>query len=458
MRSPLYPLLVFLIVGSLAFGHDALLRQDGSLSSGDIRWETGAYVDWFTVNVEADTRLRILAVSVDFPPLVLTDTPEAGIQSGSSTLGASVAALRVQERGTVRVGITSASRDDTPVDGRYTILVEALEPEPPVRVGETRTGMLGPGDETTEGRYVDTYSVPVAAGRRTAITMNSDEFDAYLSITLPSGELVEVDDTFGTNPSYQFIPADSSSLEVVATSLSGDTEGAYTLSVDTFEEPRRMVIGAAIRDNLSATDEMVAGNYVDSFVLDAPEGSRAVISLGSDEFDTMLILVGHAVGMLTNDDAGEGSTDSQLPYTFFPGGPVVIQVASYDSGATGAYSLTVDEAPPLVEVLSGETIEGRLSESDTLRDGSYADEYVLRGRLGAAFRVQLASEDFDAYLTVQDSNGNVTENDDAGDSTNAAVEYTFDGATMLRIVVTAFGQGETGSYRLSVEPIVAPGR
>jgi hypothetical protein len=93
----------------------------------------------------------------------------------------------------------------------------------------------------------------------------------------------------------------------------------------------------------------------------------------------------------------------------------------------------------------GDTVEGTLSESN--------EEYSLTLSAGDTLVIALDSEDFDAYLEVYDSSGNmVAYNDDGGQGTNARLLFVAaEDDTYTINVRSYFGMG-TGVYVLSVSP------
>jgi hypothetical protein len=68
-------------------------------------------------------------------------------------------------------------------------------------------------------------------------------------------------------------------------------------------------------------------------------------------------------------------------------------------------------------------------------------------------RIDLTSEEFDAYLLVTDDAGNVVaEDDDGGDGFNSRIVATLPAGTYT-VWANTFGPGETGPYQLSVASV-----
>jgi hypothetical protein len=68
-----------------------------------------------------------------------------------------------------------------------------------IQVGQTRNGMLEPGDYTMgDGTWADIWYVNAAAGQRIVVELRSRAFDAYLQLLDPWGaKLAEDDDGAG---------------------------------------------------------------------------------------------------------------------------------------------------------------------------------------------------------------------------------------------------------------------
>jgi hypothetical protein len=101
-----------------------------------------------------------------------------------------------------------------------------------------------------------------------------------------------------------------------------------------------------VRGTLATTDPLADDeSHFDAFAYSGRAGERLTISMDSDAFDTYL-LIGRMVNgqferLENNDDAGEGSTNSQLVFTLPAAGTYVIRANSLAAGSTGAYTLTL---------------------------------------------------------------------------------------------------------------------
>ncbi|MFE4108683.1 tetratricopeptide repeat protein, partial [Almyronema epifaneia] len=104
----------------------------------------------------------------------------------------------------------------------------------------------------------------------------------------------------------------------------------------------------------------------------------------------------------------------------------------------------VDENAPI-------TITGELnSDSAVLEaDGSYYAVHSFEGEAGENIAISLSSEDFDAYLILQDPRNNtIAQDDDSGGGTNALLIVTLPLRGTYRVVANTYAKGETGRYQL----------
>lgn len=94
----------------------------------------------------------------------------------------------------------------------------------------------------------------------------------------------------------------------------------------------------------------------------------------------------------------------------------------------------------------GDTLQGTLNNSTA--------EYTFAAQGGESVTFTLRSDAFDAYLELQDSDGQtLLTDDDSGGDLNAALMYTFSASGTYRVVVTSYSGPATGAYTLSAATI-----
>ena len=157
------------------------------------------------------------------------------------------------------------------------------------------------------------------------------------------------------------------------------------------------------------------------------------------------------------DDNSYGDTDPFV-VQFLPGQTYRIEARATDVIAGGYYRLDVLYASggqlpgcaPVGTASPGDTLQSALTfTSCQFPDDTFADLYQLKVTDTSALDLHLNSTDFDAYLVVLDSKGNVIDEDDnSGSGTNARVTDTFDPGTYIIVAKPFSGYTATGKYTL----------
>ena len=100
---------------------------------------------------------------------------------------------------------------------------------------QTRTGSLGPGDQTLEsGEYIESFTFNWNQGETHTLRLTSSAFDPYLIVRPPAGQQLDNDDldsTAGTDAGLTVTCATTGTYTVVATSYATGETGAFTLTV-----------------------------------------------------------------------------------------------------------------------------------------------------------------------------------------------------------------------------------
>jgi hypothetical protein len=273
------------------------------------------------------------------------------VASDDDSGGGSDARLRwtVPLTGTYVVVAQALTREGA---GGYTLSVETAPPARPVTpvaisIGDTRDGVLTEEsallpDEPTEV-FHDLYAFGARAGQELVVTLDSDDFDAYLAVGPLSGTTIDVaatndDGGTGTNASVRFTVPQDGRYGIQARGLGPNGVGRYRLSVReaTLLEPRALGRGRDITATLDG---------IDQWTVDAASGERLRIRMRSDDFDTFLA-VGRLDGarfesIAENDDEAAGTTDSLLEFTAPAAGHYVVRARAF-GGGTGSYTIRID--------------------------------------------------------------------------------------------------------------------
>jgi hypothetical protein len=333
--------------------------------------------------------------------------------------------------------------------------------------GDVQRGRLEKGDDTlSSGEYFDVYTFTGGAGQRAVVDLRSGDFDPYVFVRAPSGEQFDNDDFEGdANRSLLSLDlTESGQYRVTVTSYREGETGGYTLSIDV---GAATAIAARVDRNgrLEAGDgTLTTGEFVDTYEFEGSPGQHVAIDLRSSAFDTYLILRDPAGEQTENDDSDEGGDTghSSIEADLAEAGTYRVLVTSYESGESGAYSLTIDPAAPRapgspttrdVRTLTvGGPVSGELGAGDaTFEAGEYHDTYVFDGDAGDTVRIELSSSEFDTYLGLITPSGEDIANDDfEGDTERSVIALTLPEAGRYRVQATSYGAAETGRYRLAL--------
>ncbi|HEX8392911.1 MAG TPA: DUF4344 domain-containing metallopeptidase [Longimicrobium sp.] len=476
----------------------------GQLTSSDPKLGDDSFYDLYVYRGRPGERITITLMSSAFDTylgggatqaLALEggDTDDDGAGGTNSRLLATVGSS-----GTYVIRVNSLAANQT---GAYTVSVQAggappVVPGPvvatpvatgrgrtanggPIRAGETVTGTLAASDnKLQDGSFFDLYTYRGTPGERITVTMESADFDAYLSGgTIRGGSITpeasDDDGGGGTNARMVAVVGSGGEFGIRANSVAAASTGGYTLRVESAGQGVQAQ-GTPIRAGQSVQGRLASGDpalsdrsYYDLFTYQGTPGEQIEVVMTSSDFDTYLgggEDEASAVRGADTDDDGGGGTNSALRVTVGSNGRYVIRANSLQGNVTGAYTLAVRSAggPSTggrvagTPIRQGQSITGRLDASDpTLEDGSHYDAYTYQGQPGEEIVIRLNSTDFDPFLSWGTAFGSqfqrVAQDDDSGPGNNAELRVRLDRSGTYVIQANSFGANESGSYTLRVD-------
>ncbi len=220
-------------------------------------------------------------------------------------------------------------------------------PATPIASGDSVTGELALGDATLEdGSYADNYVMQTEAGMVYTITLDSNEFDAFIQVLdADANPLKAADDRSpgDTNTTLIIFSPVPTTWTVQANSFSPGETGAYSMAVSsepaTIHQP-----GQAIEGVLDEEDELLADeSRYETFFFELEANQAYLVQLSSGEFDTfMAVLDSTGDPIADNDDAPSGGTDSEVSFAPREDGVYQILVNGFDADSLGRYTLTVE--------------------------------------------------------------------------------------------------------------------
>jgi hypothetical protein len=221
----------------------------------------------------------------------------------------------------------------------------------------------------------------------------------------------------------------------------------------------------------NADARSTSGSFQDAYFFVGQANQPVEITVTSQDFDTFLVLRSPRGQEEMNDDARDGSTDSQIATVLSETGTHTLTVTSFAPDQMGTYEITLRQgragqsavdapsapsaptpAPGQVTAIAyGETIQGSLSSTDAIHSGCWEDRYEFTGSVGDALTVALDSTQVDPLVRLISPSGVEASDDDHGEGTNALLQVTLNEAGPHTIVATTFSPGEQGAYTLSLE-------
>jgi len=315
-----------------------LVRDSATLSASDELYGDRGRIHWYPVDVKANTRIAVRAVSVDFVPEIVFSRKGEDDGSRQGASGSAGASFTADADTSVRVGIASASAD-IPF-GSYTIRIVSHSVPAALAIGATRSGEIAYDDEVgSDGTLVDWWSLNLKAGERAAVVAQASGFSPYVVAEMPDGTTVVPEQSADGYSVARIAPSSDAAVKVGVSSQ--NETGVYHLSILVPPEPEAMRTGDTVDGRLDDQDDMLSGQPAQAYRIMGTTGESVRIDLKSDEFDTVLAVQDAAGRVDTNDDVSEDDLNSQLDYLFSADGPLDIRVYGIDAESRGAFTLSV---------------------------------------------------------------------------------------------------------------------
>lgn len=442
------------------------------------------YHTWLLQGRRGD-RVTVDLVSSDFDAYLIVRDPDGFTLGTDDDSGGELNArlhLILARDGTYRILATAVADS---ARGRYTLSVSGWETPPAavagqsaaITAGETRAGLLEPGDELgADGPYQDRWTFDARQGARLRVELRSEDFDAYLTVVGPDGAVIARDDDgLGDRNSLVSFRAPVAGRYTILASSFGEElrAGVYRLTLleetATFPDPgsaAMIAAGETKSGRLETGDAVGTRGLEDHWSFAGRAGDVVRLDAVATDFDAYLVLRFGAMVVDSNDDGGGGQNArilAVLPAT----GTFTATVSGYSEGRTGGrYTLALASAAApaaagrTARIAVGQRLVGRLERGDQPRpEGGVQDAWEFDGRSGQDVTIELRSPAFDTYLELQDPRGvTVAENDDGfGEGTDSFIAAHLSRDGRYRIVVRGYGESEAaGLYELALAQAPPP--
>jgi hypothetical protein len=138
-------------------------------------------------------------------------------------------------------------------------------------------------------------------------------------------------------------------MMVSMTALTIGLSNVAALAQTGMYNPIRLPAGNEITDTLTDKDIPTGfGGFARDYLVTFEEGDQVVIDLTSEEFDTIITLIGpDGVAIAENDDGPDGTTNSLLFSRITLGGDYVVRVRPYGGQGVGRFNLKVTRLRPI---------------------------------------------------------------------------------------------------------------
>ncbi|MGQ4879162.1 hypothetical protein ACOJCM_11415 [Billgrantia sp. LNSP4103-1] len=289
----------------------------------------------------------------------------------------------------------------------------------------------------------DTFSVTIEESGLYQIEMRSSDVDAYLVLEGPNGYRREDDDSAGNLDARIADFLEPGEYRLTARSAYDQEGGLYSLEL----APHELATDETLRNSGTlALDEPLHGWFSGEtltyeFSLESP--AAVTFEMLSSDFDAYIELQGDNV-FASDDDGGE-ELNARL-HTPLEAGSYRVMVRGHGNHGSGLFELRAS-ATPLDELPSSGQLDVDSPVSARLEPGA-RDYYELVVEEAGRYRLDLLSDDFDAYLEL-DGQGQYLRDDDGAGDLNARISSHLEPGS-YRATARAYGSSESGSYTLQL--------
>jgi hypothetical protein len=228
-------------------------EKQGTLATSDATFDSGEYYDAYEYEFTLGQNLIFDVVSSEFDTYIMavspsnqqyyndnynTDDPaktDAGLDiyiEEAGTWNVYVSSSKVGEVGNYRLLISDIGLQDSADTGATGDISIDITDMTSTKARSTNMGQLAYGDNTLQdGSYVDYYSVELEAGQEATFSVLSADFETYLGVMKPNGEMLEFEGEDKARSKITLTVEESGTFFVFVTSTTAGQEGNYLLSI-----------------------------------------------------------------------------------------------------------------------------------------------------------------------------------------------------------------------------------
>lgn len=429
----------------------------GELTLANPKAEDGSAYKEYSIELTEGEELNVTMQSNDFDAYIMVhDSDGNSIGEDDDSAGGTNADLTViaAQAGTYSIYANAFAEDEF---GEFILSVKRSIPD---NVEGIFSGVLPEieGKSLASGSY-PTHEIAASSGESLDVQLVSGEFDAYVEVRGPDGDVIAEDDDSagGTNAQVSIPVYDTGIYTVVVKSFEDGEGGPYTVVVrkDAADEGGATALVERFGGELmSWSDRLDNGTPYALHIIDAEAGEELEISMSSNDFDSYLQLWDADETVFAIDDDSGGSLNSRLSFVVPAHGRYVIVANSVGEDATGSYEIMLRRKSIEAEIASGdiEILTGDLTENqEQLADGTSIAAHEIQANAGERLDISMMAGGFDAYLIVFDGQENkLAEDDDSGGGTNARLSMIAPENGTYRVVANSYSSDEGGPYTITV--------
>ncbi|GAB6089364.1 hypothetical protein [Spirochaeta dissipatitropha] len=427
----------------------------GTLTTESNVDDTGRAYTEYRLQLNAGETVFVSLESEEFDTYLILTPPDGQSQANDDfrEMGTDSGLFyQPENESTVDLRVTSFSREEY---GDYLLKITPIETIP--ITGSSIEGRL---ESDNDDLLFSAYSYTATDYAELSIDLQSSDFDTYLYVLLPGGNLLVNDDAdWNTSDSRLLLPvAPEDRLLIIAGSYSGHETGDFEIRLEEREpavvsDERELTIDRELLAYLHYGEEQFNGKPSLVFSIDLIAGQAIQIDMMSDNFDAYLSVTGPYDFFDYDDDSGAG-TNARLQFTTPESGTYQIYASSFFSDGFGLFSILASEWEDFHYSADAMVWTGILNHRAPMdNNGHLYNEHSIQLEAGETVRVIAESDDFDTVLVLLDPSGRtVAENDDYYGS-NSMIEYRAERGGLFNTRVRSFGSAGGGRYTITAEII-----
>ena len=351
---------------------------------------------------------------------------------------------------------------------------------PELNLNDVSTGELGPGDGQNfrDASYLDIWQFVAEAGEAMEIRVRS-EFDSFLTIYSPDGQLYAVnDDGLLDQEASQQIAQENGSQDaalrmriqqsgrymVVLSGRRQESVGLYSIFSKKLkvQEGGNLTLSQNTYASFGADDQKDSDLALrfDEFNFDLDKTETLSFNLFVEDYEGRLLLFDSEDKLIADSSISGNPMIEQLKPDSYSLRAAIVDDGSVDKKDAQdnlkLYELKVETLMLSFQtsVDMGEDFLSLLATKDRRVNRRYLDAYRYVVSEPTEAIIDLRSKAFDAYLYLYDNSGHiVAENDDASDETGTDAQLVLElPAGVYEIVVTSYidADKKTGLYNLAI--------